>query len=280
MKQIRFLLITLFFTAAGLSLYAKPQIKLKASQEQYFEDTRETGLSPSKDGIYPVRLTITIDSNDRTLYVKIYRSENPNGPFYLIIDAMQPNEEYFNLYDSEPSKPGQKYYYKAVLGKTNLNTAELDQISNIACGWGALTHEAFYVYFNNTISRSYKKMTLMNKPMALSKLGTEETTGDKSGTFKYNAKVKGMGGLATMSYQNYSDDGIVYFTGDMITKADMTSSGNMDGSMNLSGMYNGTISFENVQIKNSKASGGTYTVTPKNTPTKAISYTWTFVYYE
>ena len=120
-------------------------------------------------------------------------------------------------------------------------------------------------------------MTIMNAKSALKKLGKEETTGDKTGKFLYEAKVKGMGGLATMTYQNYSDDNIVFFNGDMITKADMTSSGTMDGQMQMTGMYNGTIYFENVTIKESKANAGTYGVKPQGTQRKEIEYSWNFV---
>ena len=274
LKLLLFILITFVFC---LSIYAVPQIKLNASQEKYYESDEEAVIKPSQNGIYPVCLKVTIESNDRTIYVKVYRSKSANGPFSLIIDSMQPNEEYFYLYDSTPMEAGIKYYYIAVLGKEDLSNAKSDQKSNIACGWGALTHEAFYVFFNTTLTKSYSKMTLMNKPNALNKLGSEETNGNKSGTFKYNAKVKGMGGVATMSYKNYSDDNLVFFTGDMITYADMFSSGNMDGYITMSGMYNGTVGFKNVQIKNSKANEGTYSIKPFGTDEKDIPYTWNFV---
>ena len=277
MKIGKFLLLSFFFILISFPLFAKPQIFLTASQEEYFEDAQKKGLVPSKNGIYPVRLTVKVDTNDKTLYVKIYRSENAQGPFKLIIDYMQLNEEYFDLYDNEPAVPGQKYYYIAVLGKQTLADSTADQKSSVACGWGALTHETFYVFFNTTISKSYNKMTLMNKPKAMSKLGTEETTGDKSGTFFYSAKVKGLGGVAVMSYKNYSDDNIVFFNGDMITNADMFSSGIMDGSITMSGMYNGTVYFSNTIIKEGKAAGGTYDIAPKGTLKKSIPYTWNFV---
>lgn len=251
-------------------------IKLKASQELYYSEYEEAVIKPL-NGIYPVKLSLSVESNERTLYVKIYRSISAAGPFELIIDSMQPNSEYFDLYDSTPMKPGIKYYYIAVFGKTDLNSAAPSQKSNISIGWGALTHEAFYVYFNTTIKKSYPKMTLMNNPSALKKLGSEETRGDKSGKFLYNAKVKGVGGLATMTYQNYSDDNIVFFNGDMITQADMFSSGTMSGQIKMSGMYNGTIYFENITIKESQAHSGTYGIKPANSIRKEIDYTWNFV---
>ena len=274
-KQSIFTLI--IFSLTVLPLFAQNSIKLKASQELYYTEYEEAVIKPSDNGIYPVRLTVSVESADHTLYVKIYRATTANGPFTMILDSMQPNSEYFDLYDSTPMQPGIKYYYKAVLGKDNLQTAAPAQKSNVSIGWGALTHEAFYVFFNTTLKKSYPKMTLMNNPSALKKLGTEETTGDKSGKFLYNAKVKGMGGLATMTYQNYSDDNIVFFNGDMITKADMFSSGTMDGQMQMSGMYNGTIYFENVTIKESKANAGTYGVKPQGTQRKEIDYSWNFV---
>ena len=251
-------------------------IKLKASQELYYSEYEEAVIKPL-NGIYPVKLSLSVESNERTLYVKIYRSTTTTGPFELIIDSMQPNSEYFDLYDSTPMQMGIKYYYIAVFGKTDLNSAAPSQKSNISIGWGALTHEAFYVYFNTTIKKSYPKMTLMNNPSALKKLGNEETKGDKSGKFLYNAKVKGMGGLATMTYQNYSDDNIVFFNGDMITQADMFSSGTMSGQIKMSGMYNGTIYFENITIKESQAHSGTYGIKPANNIRKEIDYTWIFV---
>ena len=277
MKKFLPLCIFILFFTQTACIFAQKKISLKASQELYYSDYEEAVITPSDKGIYPVRLTVTVESNDKTLYVKIYRATGATGSFELIIDSMQPNSEYFDLYDSTPMKPGIKYYYIAVFGKTDLNSAAPSQKSNISIGWGALTHEAFYVYFNTTIKKSYPKMTLMNNPSALKKLGSEETKGDKSGKFLYNAKVKGMGGIATMTYQNYSDDNIVFFNGDMITQADMFSSGTMSGQIKMSGMYNGTIYFENITIKESQAHSGTYGIKPANSIRKEIDYTWNFV---
>lgn len=269
-------LILLIAITVSFPLAAKSQISVKASQEKYFENAEQKGLLPSKNGIYPVQLTVTVDSNDKTLYVKVYRAEKQNGAFKLVIDTMLGNEEYFDLYDSTPMEVGQKYYYVAVLGKSDINNAPAEQKSNIACGWGALTHEIFYVYFNSQMLKSYEKMTLMNKPKAISKIGREETTGNVSGQFLYEAKVKGMGGVATMTYKNYSDDGINYYNGDMITYADMFATGTMDGFITATGMYNGTIYFSDISVKESKVHAGTYGIHPKNSTRKNIPYTWNF----
>ena len=249
-------------------------INLKASCEQYFLDEYEPMPGPNANGVYPVKLTITTKTADKTLYIKIYRAVSVTGPFTLIIDAMQGNEEYFNLYDSEPALPGQKFYYKAVLGRYNLEDAPADCVSDTVCGWGALTHEALYVYVNAALNKSYDKMTIMNKPGALSKLGNEETRGNKTGTFKYEAKVKGMGGVATLTYSNYSDDGLLTINGSTSTTSDMFLTGSMEGILKVSGMYNVQIDYSKVQIKKGKAGGGTYGIIPAGAPRKEIDYTW------
>ena len=280
--KVRFFTTVIFLFAFNAAVRAQSQISLKASCEQYFipqSDQYDFYPTPSEDGIYPVKLTVTTKTPEKTLYIKIYRAENQNGPFSLVIDTMQGNEEFFDLYDTNPAKPGQKYYYIAVLGRYDLDNAPDHNKSSVVCGWGALTHEAFYVYFNNQLMKSYTKMTLMNKSNALGKLGHEETHGTYSGDFIYDAKVKGIGGIATMTYKNYSDDGISFFDGDMITKADMTASGTMDGTIKISGMYNGTVSYSDIKVKNSNAAGGTYKIKPAGTQAKDIDYSWNFVNY-
>ena len=110
------ILLYMLIVLSTLPLSAQNSIKLKTSQELYYTEHEEAVIKPSDNGIYPVRLTITVESADRTLYVKIYRATTANGPFTMILDSMQPNSEYFDLYDSTTMQPGIKYYYKAVLG--------------------------------------------------------------------------------------------------------------------------------------------------------------------
>ena len=185
---------------------------------------------------------------------------------------MQLNEEYFDLYDNQNLESGKKYYYKAVLGKDK-NTSE----SNVVCGWGALTHEAFFVFYNQNITKSYKKLPILSTKNALQKLGQQDANGNISGTLHYEAKVQGVGGVATMSYKNYSDTPEFTLDGDMITNANMLSNGTMDGFMNISGMYKGTIYYSDVIIKGGLSAGGTYGVEPFGTNRKNIDYNWIFI---
>ncbi len=137
MNIYRKIFAILLFLGMSALVFSAPNLNLKASQNEYFENAEARGLNASKNGIYPVKLTVNINVNDQTVYIKIYRAEAPEGPYSIIIDYMQPNEEYFDLYDSEPMLPGQKYYYKAVLGKQSLKKAAPENVSNVACGWGA-----------------------------------------------------------------------------------------------------------------------------------------------
>ena len=274
MNNKRLIFTGLILFALSAASFAQNKISLKASCEEYFLDEYEPMPKANENGVYPVKLTVTTKTADKTLYIKIYRATSSAGPFTLIIDAMQGNEEYFNLYDNEAAIPGLKYYYKAVLGRYTLENAPQDFKSDVTCGWGALTHEALYVYVNAALNKSYDKMTIMNKPGALSKLGSEEVRGNKTGTFSYEAKVKGMGGIATLTYSAYSDDGQLTIDGFNSTTSDMFLNGNMEGLLTVRGMYNAQIDYSKVLIKKGKAGGGTYGIIPAGAPRKEIEYTW------
>lgn len=249
------------------SLYS--QISLQASKAKYPDST----LTKANDqGIYPVELKLTVLSNDPTFYIKIYRAEEKNGPYTMIIDAMQPNEEYFYLYDSETKTPGTKYYYKAVFGK-NENQIE----SNLDEGWGALTHEAFYIYCNQLIDKSFKRINLMKNKKNIDKLGKEDVKGLSSGILHYYTQLKGTSGVVTVEYDNYSDNTPVIFNGAIITKANIMASGTMSGELNITGMYSGKINYDKVIIKDAKAASGAYVVTPTNQKSKDVDYTLSFV---
>ena len=77
-----------------------------------------------------------------------------------------------------------------------------------------------------------------------------------------------------MTYNNYSDDGILTIDGQTLTKSDMGMNGTMDGLLTVRGMYNAQIDYSKVLIKKGKAGGGTYGIIPAGAPRKEIDYTW------
>ena len=172
------------------------------------------------------------------------------------------------------SIPNKKYYYQIYF----YNSKELiENKSNIAEGWGALTYEKYFKTFDKVVINSPPRLTLMNKKNNLDKLGKEQINGIRTGTLNYKTSIKinGLSGYVEMVYQNYSDDNIWKLTGNMDTEANINGNGQMYGSVLIKGMYPGTIYYNNVIIKNSKAGGGTYGVQPEGLARKELQYTIT-----
>ena len=113
----------------------------------------------------------------------------------------------------------------------------------------------------------------MNKKSNLEKLGKETANGDIAGTLSYQTKVKGFSGLVIMEYINYSDNPYWILDGNTNTKANMSANGNMNGTVTITGMYPGTVSYDEVQIKSAEASGETYNVKLPDLPLIKLDYT-------
>jgi len=78
-----------------------------------------------------------------------------------------------------------------------------------------------------------------------------------------------------MTYTNYSDvDGWVY-NGTITTKANMAGNGSLSGLITVTGR--GEIDYDNVELKDSKAGGGTYGVTIPGHPKQDVNYELYFV---
>ncbi len=123
---------------------------------------------------------------------------------------------------------------------------------------------AFMNMYNETIFKSQDKLTIFKKKGNISKLGTEKTTGDISGTLTYSCKVKGMGGDAKLIYENYSDFPGIVINGESNILAKMNLHGWMYGMTtvtNEKGEFLGTIDYSKLEIIHSVDGGGGYTVT-------------------
>jgi hypothetical protein len=125
--------------------------------------------------------------------------------------------------------------------------------------------------YNKTMKSALKRLTYMHKPGSTDKLGTETKNGSLSGTIYYDAAISGLGARIIIKLTNYADFYIeneqekgVYFTlsGDSNTSANMSSNGDMDGTMTCTGMYPGKVYYDKIQIKGGAAGGGTYGIHP------------------
>ena len=249
------------------------------SQAAYLENK-----TANSSGIYPVMITWKKPANDNPPGYHIYRSTNDTSGFRKITDNPVLASDmvgglFIHYDDNDTAKVGKKYYYR-ILSVNSLGQG--DAYSDTATGYGAITHEQYYLEYNKTIKSSHKKLTYLNKSGSTEKLGTETKYGTISGSIYYNAKISGLGAAITMRYDNYADSYVendiskgVYFevTGNTNTSAEMDQSGSMNGTMVCTGMYPGKVYYDKIQIKGGNAAGGTYGVEPAGFSRVEVSFT-------
>ncbi len=126
---------------------------------------------------------------------------------------------------------------------------------------------------DRAVIQAHSKMVLMNKKGALSKLGTEVSDGDVSGTLTYDARMKGLGGRVTMRYVHYcdSENGII-LDGETNTTANISMKGTLDGTLYISGPVTGSINHDNVLIVDGDVGGGYYLVSVNGKPAEKIDW--------
>lgn len=230
----------------------------------------------NSSGVYPVRITWSKPHDPDLHGFHVYRSTSQDSGYRKITGEPLGINATSYLDPNDTAKAGKKYWYKV------LSVNSLGQGSHYSApvqGYGALTHQQYLIEFNKTIVSSQKKLTLMHKPGSTDKLGSETVGGSISGTLSYSASIAGLGARIIMTYKDFADfkiDGedTPYFklTGNTNTSADMSSNGNMDGTVNCLGMYPGKVYYDKVQIKGGAAGGGTYGVEPSGFGRVEISY--------
>ena len=240
-----------------------------------------TGGAPNSSGVYPTRISWRKPTGSVFTGYHVYRSTKADTGFERISTEHVANEtgNSYMFIDRNPSAaPGQPYYYRL---RPITSKGETEQFSETVMGYGALTHESYMREYDKTVGSSIKKLTLMHKSGNMAKLGSEEKAGSISGNILYDAKVSGFSGRVIMKYERYADFYIEnnrslgpYFvlTVNMNTTAGMNQNGTMDGTVTVSGMYPGRVSYDNVQIKNGKAASGTYGVEPQGFPRKDVNW--------
>lgn len=124
----------------------------------------------------------------------------------------------------------------------------------------ATAEEEYAVLFFTKLNQTQKRLDLMNREGTLEKLGTEEIKGLKSGTLTYKTSIKGISGIVTLTYDNYSDESGWVFNGEIIVKSNMAQNGSFDGKITVTGINPGTIYYDKVQMKAGKPASGTYGV--------------------
>lgn len=249
--------------------------------------TKKENLSPAHSvipngqNIYPVKITWSKPEDDEPYGYNVYRSNSPDSGYRKITDSpILGTEELYYIDNNDSAKVGKYYYYKVL----SINTLEQGiNYTDFDIGYGAITHEQYMIEYNKTVKSSQKKLTLMHKSNDLDKLGSETIQGTLSGSLSYKAAPAGIGARITMRYDDYADFYIDnnaslghYFkiTGNTNTSASMDASGTMDGTVICTGMYPGSVRYDNVKIKGGGAAGGTYGITPEGFAIKEIDWTY------
>lgn len=229
----------------------------------------------NSNGVHAVKITWQAPSGGADGGYHIYRSTKPDSGFKKITES--PVTDLFYIYKDEQAKPGNVYYFR-VLSLNSLGQGT--NYSNVYGGYGALTTYQYVRQYIQSTLNSQKKLTLMHKSAATDKLGSDSCQGDISGSLTYNASMQGLGGRVIMHYTDYADYYIMkdknftidppigdgtprYFilNGNTNTTANISSNGDMDGTVTVDGMYPGSVVYDGIQIKGGAAGGGTYGVT-------------------
>jgi len=138
--------------------------------------------------------------------------------------------------------------------------------------------EQFFLDFTVHQMATQNRLTHLQYKSNLKKLGNEVMDGKISGKLSYNTDVnmKTLSGTVHLTWENFSDEDGWIFNGQIIATANMKGTGTLKGQITVSGIYDGIVVFDNVDIENSVASAGTYGVQLKNGPFVEIPYTMYF----
>lgn len=256
-------------------------LNMTVTKAGYIAGVTDNDSTANEAGVHAVKISWNPPAaNDAEGGYNIYRSTKYDSGFKKLNES--PLTATYYIDSNEAAKAGVYYYYKVV----SLNS--LGQGANytpVDYGYGALTAEQYMREYNQTIKRSHKRLTLMHKS-AMSKLG-EETVYGAEGSLYYNAKTKNVTyGDVTMHYQNYVEYYVEYYDingtkinapyfkcdGYTNTFSDL-SSGSMNGTNNCTGMYPGSVGYDDVKIVNQAAGGGTYKIHRDGFP-KDINVSW------
>jgi len=247
------------------------------------------GVNANANEVYPVQITWKKPEGEDPAFYNVQRSTRSTDGFSKINDeplsANSPGSSVFyrdpitGVYTyidkNETARVGRKYYYR-VLSLNQLGQGSFPSDEKI--GWGALTYDQYIVEYGKTMNSALKKLTLMYKSVATDKLGNETKYGSISGSIYYNATLSGTNARIIIQLSNYADfrdeSGDVYFTltGNSNTSANMSSNGSMDGTVTCTGMYPGSVRYNNVEIKGGAAGGGTYGVEPNGFPRSELRF--------
>lgn len=270
------------FSAESTAIAVSPNAatNFAATKNAAIDGFTNDDTKANPNGVHAISLSWTAPLGGADGGYNVYRSTKPDSGFRKVNEAAITETSY--TFVDTSAKAGTYYYYR-VLALNSLGQGA--NYSNVDHGYGALTIKQYLREYIKTTLNSQSKLKLMHKPDATAKLGSESCNGDISGTLSYDAKMQGLGGRVIMQYTNYADYYImndsslgVYFllNGNTNTTANISSNGNMDGTVTVTGMYPGSVVYDRIEIKGGAAGGGTYGVTRTGIDSSAVQGDWTW----
>jgi hypothetical protein len=250
-----------------------PAVMVDVSRSRYLSD-----VVPNSRGVYPVVINWKKPDADNPAAYRLYRSESRDSGFRPVTETPIPASTgsggQFTFTDINSSARPGKYYYYRVLSLNEMGQGSF--YSETRAGYGALTPETFFGEFIATMNNSLNKLINMNKAGAMDKLGDENKHGSAGGTVFYDTPDSLVSAIPPFTiyirYENYADYYIennialgpyIVLNGNSDTRVDSTSgNGQMQGTITVSGMYGGTVNYDNIVIKGQAAAGGYYLVSP------------------
>ncbi|MCQ2982551.1 MAG: hypothetical protein MJ178_07335, partial [Treponemataceae bacterium] len=221
---------------------------VKVSQEASVTATTEANLF----GVYPTYILVKVRPADaKTASVSIYRRRNADYDPELIVDHVSAGQSVFEDY-IESARAFETYEYKTIVTLKN----GTDISSEWLTGYGALTPERLFFVMNDEVGSSHKKFPDFGK----AKVTTNNASGYRNGSARYEVQIKGLGGTAYITYDNYCDYRL-NISGSCNTDSDMSGNGNMWGTLVVSGMYHGSCNYDSITVRSKNAAAGTYLVT-------------------
>jgi hypothetical protein len=257
-----------------------PPVITGVSRARYF-----SGAVPNSRGVYPVVISWKKPDADNPAAYRLYRSESRDSGFRPVTETTIPASAesggQFSFTDINSSARPGKYYYYRVLSLNELGQGSFYSETHV--GYGALTPETFFEEFIKTVNSSLNKLVNMNKAGAMDKLGDENKPGTAGGTVFYDTPDSLLSAVPPFTiyirYENYADYYIendsalgpyLILNGNSDTRVESTNgNGQMQGTITVSGMYGGTVNYDNIVIKAQAAAGGYYLVLPGGFPASA-----------
>ena len=139
-----------------------------------------------------------------------------------------------------------------------------------------IPEEEYAVQYFTHLNKTQKRLDLMNRSGYLSKLGSEEIEGLISGTLSYRTSIKGLSGIVTLTYDNYSDESGWIFNGQIIVTSNLKGNGTFDGTITVTGISPATVYYDKAIMKSGAAGGGTYGFALPGKNRAEVDYTWFF----